>query len=196
MRPLKDGLPKDLSPFTHVVLSGSASQVDEQDKLFKLLKPFIKKVAQAKIPLLGVCYGHQAIIGTFAEPAQIQASSRPEIGWIWIRRLNLRQSRLLKNLPRHFWAVANHLHEATKAPPDFVVTASSKRCAIEAVEHIELPIFGIQFHPEIGPYRLHHILKYWRRHKANPNWYTDQAHNDRHFSPKLDYRIFRNFYNS
>lgn len=196
VRPLKDGLPKNLSRYTHIVLSGSAGQIEEHDKLFKLLAPFIKKVADKKIPLLGICYGHQAIIGTFASANDIKFSRQPEIGWIWIRRLNRDKSRLLKALPRHFWAVASHIHEATKAPADFMITASSKRCKVEAIEHISLPIFGVQFHPESGPYRLHKILRYWHRHKANPRWYTKEVHNDRHFSPKLEHKIFQNFYNT
>ena len=196
MRPLKEGLPKDLAPYTHIVLSGSAGQIEKHDKLFKLLGPFIKKAAASKIPILGICYGHQAIVGAFSSAEAVTLSKQPEIGWVWIRRLNLKRSRLFHGLPRHFWAIASHIHEATTAPDDFIITASSKRCRIEAIEHTSLPIFGVQFHPESGPYRLHKILRYWQRHRTNQDWYTDQALNDRHFSPKLEHKIFRNFYNT
>lgn len=194
IRPVDENLPSNITRFTHVVLSGSMGQISEQDALFKKLKPFIKKVAKAKIPLLGVCYGHQAIIGTFSDTANVKMSRQPEIGWVWVQRLNRAKSRLFIGLPRRFWAAANHTHEARSIPEGFTITARTKRCPIAAIEHESLPIFGVQFHPEVGPYHLHKAIAYWRRHKVNPNWFTDQAYNDQHFSPKLERKIFRNFY--
>lgn len=194
VRPLEDGLPRDISKFTHIVLSGSMGHIDDHDKLFKTLRPFIRQVVAAKIPLLGICYGHQAIIGTLASPDKIILAKEPEIGWAWIRRVDQAHSRLLAGLPRHFWAINNHHHEACGIPDGFIVTARSKRCAIAAVEHTELPIFGVQFHPEASPYQLHKAIIAWRRRKVNQDWLTDQATNDRHFNPKLEHKIFRNFY--
>ncbi len=99
------------------------------------------------IPILGVCLGHQAIgqvyggvLGKALRPVHGKATMVQRIG----------ASRLLRDLPERFLAgryhsliLGNHtLSEAIQ------VTAISADDEIMAIEHVELPLFGVQFHPE------------------------------------------------
>jgi anthranilate synthase component 2 len=102
-----------------------------------------------KIPILGVCLGHQAICealgGRITYAKQLMHGKREPI-----RQLSA--SRLLKGLPPTFKAARYHslVADAAALPPDLKVTAVSddENQEVMAVEHVTAPLFGVQFHPE------------------------------------------------
>ena len=47
-----------------------------------------------------------------------------------------------------FWH--SHCDEVKELPSGFRCTASNQTCAIQAMEHESLPLFGVQFHPELS----------------------------------------------
>lgn len=102
-----------------------------------------------KIPFLGVCLGHQAICeafgGTVGHAARLVhgKSSKIEVD---------EKSPLFAGLPKHIQAARYHslsVQEST-LPPYLRITARTTDCEAEimAVEHVEHPTFGLQFHPE------------------------------------------------
>lgn len=110
--------------------------------------PLIREVA-GRIPLLGVCLGHQAIceaLGGKVDYAKelMHGKQRP------IRRYG--NSRLLSGLPEVFPAARYHSLAADEAslPAALSVTARSddEEAEVMAVEDIERNIYGVQFHPE------------------------------------------------
>ncbi|MQN02129.1 MAG: aminodeoxychorismate/anthranilate synthase component II [Lachnospiraceae bacterium] len=108
----------------------------------------IKKFA-GKIPIMGVCLGHQAIVQAFGGKITYAAElmhgrKKP------IKRIG--KSKILEGLPEKFSAARYHSLEADKAalPTCLRITAVSddEREEIMAVEHEKYPVFGVQFHPE------------------------------------------------
>jgi len=103
--------------------------------------------AAGKIPLLGVCLGHQAICETFG--AEITHAKRLMHGKKSAVRLEA-DSKLFEGLGGSIEVARYHsLAAAESTLPDCLrVTARADDGEVMAVEHTEKPIFGVQFHPE------------------------------------------------
>jgi GMP synthase (glutamine-hydrolysing) len=56
---------------------------------------------------------------------------------------------LFKDLPLEITVWHSHCDEVKALPKGFRRTASNPTCAIQAMEHTERPLFGVQFHPEL-----------------------------------------------
>jgi anthranilate synthase component 2 len=99
-----------------------------------------------KIPLLGVCLGHQAIGAAFGDNV--------------VRSATLMHGKtspihhdgrgLFAGVPNPFDATRYHslVIERSTCPPDLAITAWVEEGEIMGVEHRSLPLWGVQFHPE------------------------------------------------
>jgi len=98
------------------------------------------------IPVLGVCLGHQCIGAAYG--AEIVRAGRPMHGKT--SRVTHSGTGLFAGLPNPL--VATRYHSLVIAPgslpPGLRVTATSEDGEIMAVEHVEHPVVGVQFHPE------------------------------------------------
>ncbi len=100
-----------------------------------------------KMPILGVCLGHQAICEafggrvTYAKELMHGKQSKVYQGG---------SGRLFKGMGPEFKAARYHsLSAAAEDLPEvLMVTAEAEDGEIMAVEHREYPVFGVQFHPE------------------------------------------------
>ena len=97
-------------------------------------------------PILGVCLGHQSIIEFFG--GEIVVADAPMHG----RSSEVTHdasSLLFADVPNRFTAGRYHslIGQPDSLPDELRVTALSGE-TIMAVEHTQLPIFGVQFHPE------------------------------------------------
>ena len=108
----------------------------------------VKAVAHhQKIPLLGVCLGHQAIGAAFGA----KIISAPEIMHGKVDSIHYSQEYpIFKNLPNPFEATRYHslCIDPSTLPNSLVAIAKTRDKTIMAIMHKELPIFGLQFHPE------------------------------------------------
>lgn len=101
---------------------------------------------QGQIPILGVCLGHQAIGQSFGgdvirAPRLMHGKTSP---------IEHDGRSLFRDLPSPFEATRYHslIIEPTTLPPCLEVTARTAAGEIMGVRHRELPIEGVQFHPE------------------------------------------------
>jgi len=104
------------------------------------------KTAAGKIPLLGVCLGHQAIGQVYG--AEINYAPYLMHGKTSI--INHDKSTLFKGIPQPLEATRYHslVIERSSLPEDFIVTAWTDDNTIMAIEHKTMPVYGVQFHPE------------------------------------------------
>lgn len=100
-----------------------------------------------KIPILGICLGHQAICEAFG--AEITYAKEMKHGKQSQVQLRL-DSRLFQGIGKQMLVGRYHSLAVKKdSIPDILeVTAASEDGEVMAVEHREYPVYGIQFHPE------------------------------------------------
>ena len=109
-------------------------------------------------PILGVCLGHQAIAQAFGG----RIVRAPQIMHGKVSEIEHAGDDLFRGLPSPFLATRYHslVAEPATLPDCLEVTARTRDGVIMAVRHRELPIHGVQFHPEsIETKHGHQLLK-------------------------------------
>ncbi|OKH64319.1 anthranilate synthase [Mycobacterium sp. SWH-M1] len=122
--------------------------------------PLVHACAAAATPLLGVCLGHQAIGVAFGGTVD----RAPELLHGKTSMVFHTDRGVLRGLPDPF--VATRYHSLTilpeTMPADLEVTARTEGGVVMGVRHVDLPIHGVQFHPEsILTQGGHRMLANW-----------------------------------
>lgn len=102
------------------------------------------KAMGGKVPILGVCLGHQSIGQAFG--AKVVRASRPVHGKT--SAIHHEGEGLFKDLPTPFRATRYHSLVVEELPEELEATAFTEDGIVMALQHKELPIYGVQFHPE------------------------------------------------
>jgi para-aminobenzoate synthetase component 2 len=104
------------------------------------------RAADGSVPILGVCLGHQAIAEAFGGTV----SQAPELLHGKTSRVLHRDDGVLEGLPQPFTATRYHslAVDPASVPSELDVTAKTDSGVIMALRHRNLPIEGVQFHPE------------------------------------------------
>jgi anthranilate synthase/aminodeoxychorismate synthase-like glutamine amidotransferase len=95
-------------------------------------------------PTLGVCLGHQAVVEAFG--GEIGPAARLLHGKTSL--VHHDGAGLFAGLPQDFQAGRYHSLAATRVPDCLTVSATSDDGEVMGVRHRELPVDGVQFHPE------------------------------------------------
>jgi para-aminobenzoate synthetase component II len=132
----------DLDGFDGVLVSPGPSTPERAGRSIEV----VKRAAERKLPLLGVCLGHQAI--GVAYGATVDRA--PELLHGKTSQVHHNGGGVLAGLPDPFTATRYHsltiLPETV--PAEFEVTGQTDTGIVMAMRHRELPIHGVQFHPE------------------------------------------------
>jgi anthranilate synthase/aminodeoxychorismate synthase-like glutamine amidotransferase len=97
-----------------------------------------------RTPTLGVCLGHQAIVEAFG--GEVGQARELVHGKSCLVRHDGRG--LFEGLPEELEVGRYHSLAATRIPDALAVTARADDGEVMAVRHLELPVVGVQFHPE------------------------------------------------
>jgi para-aminobenzoate synthetase component 2 len=122
----------------------------------------VRLAAQRRLPLLGVCLGHQAIGEAFGGTV----APAPELMHGMLSRVTHDASALFRGIRSPF--AAGRYHSLALAEDDLPavlrVTARAERGTVMAIAHESLPIVGVQFHPEsVLTEDGHRLLANWLR---------------------------------
>ncbi len=129
-----------------IVISGSKTSAFDQSPWVVALEKLLAKAHQGRLPILGICFGHQLLIRAIYGKENLCPSKNPERGWITVQQTT--ESLLWKGIDPTLWVPANHGEEVTQLPPQARILARSTQCDVQAF-HIEASrTYGVQFHPE------------------------------------------------
>ena len=130
---------RELAP-QGIILSGGPSSV-YQDNAPKV-DPEILKLG---IPVLGICYGMQMaceILGGKVTSVESREYGRAHC------KITAHEA-IFADLPDSTEVWMSHGDQVSEVSDDFVALATTDTCPIAAVKHHDLPIYGLQFHPEV-----------------------------------------------
>lgn len=126
--------------------------------------PIIKEF-YSKIPILGICLGHQAIVEAFGEDENMEYVGRAKVGPRHGKESKVfhDQETILKDIPNPLQVIRYHSLSAKSdiLPQDLKISATADDGTIMGVRHKKYPVEGLQFHPEsikMKPYGMK-ILK-------------------------------------
>lgn len=139
--------------YTGVVLSPGPEVPKKSGQLMKVLEYY-----HEKLPVLGICLGHQAIGEFFGE--ELFKAQKPMHGKICSIKVD--DDPLFRLLPEQFSVVRYNSLIISDISTQLQVIARSESEEVMAIRHKQLPIWGVQFHPEAA--MTEHglkILKNW-----------------------------------
>ncbi len=137
----------DVTECNGAVIAGSHAMVTQDLDWSLKIESWVPGAVKEKIPLLGICYGHQLIAKALGGKVGYHPGGI-EIGSVKIKRSEeCEQDRLFKGLPLHFFVHACHSQTVVTLPPDAVVLASNPFEPHHAFRIGGLT-WGVQFHPE------------------------------------------------
>ena len=127
--------------YNKIVISPGPGNPNQAGNCLRIVKKLYKK-----IPILGVCLGHQ-IIGQVFGSKIIQAKKLMHGKTSKIKSLS---AGILKNLPKNFEATRYHslIIDKKTLSKDLKITALTKDGIIMGIMHKKYNIHGVQFHPE------------------------------------------------
>ena len=129
-----------------VVVSPGPSHPDRAGNSPAIVRALCDPAAGARIPVLGVCLGHQVIarvFGAAVERAPVPVHGKPE-------RVEHDGGGVFAGVETPFEAARYHSLAVVEStlPPELVVSARSADDVIMGIRHVSLPVEGVQFHPE------------------------------------------------
>ena len=123
-----------------VILSGGPNSVTES---FTPRAP--QCIFDLEVPVLGICYGMQTLAEQMG--GHVVSVDKKEFGHSELEIIN--DSSLFKNINKKINVWMSHGDQVQDLPDDYNLIASTKTAPIAAMEHKNLPIYAIQFHPEV-----------------------------------------------
>ncbi len=127
---------------SHIILSPGPGRPAEAGICKEVIRTF-----KGKIPILGICLGHQAICEVFG--ATVTYARELMHGKQSTAAMDT-ESVLFRGMGREMVVARYHSLAADPdtMPEELVVTAATPDGEVMAVEHQEYPVYGVQFHPE------------------------------------------------
>ena len=127
--------------YIKIVISPGPGNPNQSGNCLKIVKSLYKK-----IPILGVCLGHQ-IIGQVFGSKIVQAK---KIMHGKTSKILSKKTGILKNLPKSFEATRYHslIIDKKSLSKDLETTAETRDGLIMGIKHKKYDVHGVQFHPE------------------------------------------------
>jgi GMP synthase (glutamine-hydrolysing) len=123
-----------------LILSGGPASVVEKKSPYP-----DKAIFKLGVPILGICYGMQAITEMLG--GKVKHTKEREYGKV---ELFLDDNRdLFSHIPGNFTCWASHGDLVNKLPPGFHVSAHTQNTPIMAITNRQRKIYAVQFHPEV-----------------------------------------------
>ncbi|MBF4161173.1 anthranilate synthase component II [Nocardioides acrostichi] len=136
--------PEEVLAHSHIVLSAGPGHPAKPDD-FAVGRAVL---AAGTRPVLGICLGMQGLVETYGGRVDVVRPAHGEVA-----RIDHDGRGVLADLPQHFAAVRYHSLAAVEVPDCLEVSATcvepdAESSVVMGVRHRDLPLEGVQFHPE------------------------------------------------
>ena len=138
---------------SHIILSGQSNPWEDYSS--ESLRGVFEVIHEAAQPILGVCGGHQQIALSYGAPVDLMERLEPGKGYAGAKRergyfeVETNGNGIFTELPNRITVWHSHCDEVKELPDGFKCTASNEVCKIQAMQHENRQLFGVQFHPEL-----------------------------------------------
>ncbi len=136
---------KLFSKYSHLLITGSSLSASQGSKWNEIIISIIKYFVKMGRPILGICHGHQMIAKAIAGDDVCRKVEIPEFGW---KNIKIKKNHIFKGISIPVF-LESHYDEVYNLPEEFNIIAANSDCAVQAFQYRNLPIWGVQFHPEM-----------------------------------------------
>lgn len=140
------------------IITGARSSVADQDPAVDRLLGWIREAIDREVPLLGVCYGHQAVCAAVGGRVERSANGW-ELGTVTVELTEAgRADPLFDGFPSRFPVQTTHQDAVVALPPGVTLLARNDHSEAQAVA-IGASCRGVQFHPEVTEAIAHDFVE-------------------------------------
>ena len=140
-----------------VMVTGSPHSVHDRAPWSVRTGAWLRRVVEAEIPVLGVCYGHQLLADVLGGEVGPNPNGR-EVG---VCEVEVVPDPLFAGLPRRFSVYQTHTDAVNRAPPGATVLAGNAQTPIQAMRYGSA--WTVQWHPEFNV----HIIRAYLEARAD-----------------------------
>ncbi|MBL8151875.1 MAG: type 1 glutamine amidotransferase [Blastocatellia bacterium] len=145
-----------------VIIGGSDTSVLDNFEWTESIASIVEKAVESYLPVFGSCWGHQMIVKIFGGKVATDIS-RKEIGSINVKLTSSgMKDRLFRSLPQTFVAQSGHKDHVFYLPECFEALADSELSPYQGIKMRGYPVYGAQFHADLGKSELIERLSYYR----------------------------------
>lgn len=154
--------PSLLEGFDGVMIGGSDTSVLDEFPWTSSIIRLIHQIAEVKMPLFGSCWGHQMIARAF-DGEVVSDVARKEMGTIEVSLTpEGSQDALFGALPKTFKAQSGHKDHVSRLPDNIEPLAFSSLSPYQGLRVKDRPIYGAQFHADMGRRELKERLEFYQ----------------------------------
>src|SRR6266567_2384774 len=151
-------MPSRMRGYDAVIVTGSPHSVTDGAPWMRRAADWLREAALQRVPVLGVCFGHQLLAQAFGATVRKSPRGR-EIGTITCALTDAgRSDPLFDGLPPAFAVQATHEDEVVDAPAELEILAANGHTAIQAFR-VGRSVRAVQFHPEVDAAAMEALVR-------------------------------------